>query len=537
MLKKIKEKNKINNDINAVKKKNILRNIFLLILFFLCFVVYYFLFLYIKVDDIQITSNESYLFVEESKQMSYKLIFNKEEITEETYNKFDADVPVEWFVNNDCATITEDGVLTAISKGKVVVSIKRGDLFHEVEMEIKVPVKDIIIEDIVLSTIKNKQKLEYTLIPSDAYLENIDVLIEDENIATYNIIDKCFYMNSIGTTSAKISCNDIEKEISIKVLKSVENISANNLNLIVGTGGQLNVKSLPEDAELGLNYKYTSSDETIAKVNEKGWVSAIGSGTATIIIENEFGVSCEAIIKVQGYPLSYSDATSNITIYKEWYGNAWVYAAHITFADYNRFGTACGRNVYGGAETTSSAAARQGAILCINGCYSAPYLNYATARSGVVMNDGKCYSPGVYSKHNGLLLSAWESGGVSGYTGVQLSSLVASGAVTDTFTFGPPFLINGAIKGSNTGSRAQRTFIGTNGNPGDIWLCVSDGRYNDGVSAGLTGYECAAYLQSKGCTLGIPLDGGGSSTIVFRGTVLNAARGNQRSVVDFAYFR
>ena len=47
----------------------------------------------------------------------------------------------------------------------------------------------------------------------------------------------------------------------------------------------------------------------------------------------------------------------------------------------------------------------------------------------------------------------------------------------------------------------------------------------------------ATYLQSKGCTFGVPLDGGGSSTMVFKGKVLNAAKGNQRAVVDFVYFK
>ena len=86
-------------------------------------------------------------------------------------------------------------------------------------------------------------------------------------------------------------------------------------------------------------------------------------------------------------------------------------------------------------------------------------------------------------------------------------------------------------------SRAQKTFMGTNVKAGDIWLCVSDGRYNDGESAGLTYLECGQYLQTKGCTFALPLDGGGSSTMVFEGEVLNAEKGHERAVVDFVYFR
>ena len=239
------------------------------------------------------------------------------------------------------------------------------------------------------------------------------------------------------------------------------------------------------------------------------------------------------------YPIQYSDSTSTITITKEWYGSSWNYIAHLQFTDYSRFATAVGKGVYGGKETTSSAAKRLGALLTVNGCYSAPTLNYRVVRKGVIYNgaDTNTWIPAVYSSQNGLLLNAWETGGTPGIVGVNLQQLVNEGKVTDTFNFGPPILVDGIVKGNGGGGRAQRTTIGTSGAAGDIWLVVSDGRYNDGVSAGPTYTEVAELLQSKGCNFAVPLDGGGSSTMVWRGSVLNAARGNQRAVVDFVYFK
>ena len=61
--------------------------------------------------------------------------------------------------------------------------------------------------------------------------------------------------------------------------------------------------------------------------------------------------------------------------------------------------------------------------------------------------------------------------------------------------------------------------------------------YNGKKIGSLTYSEMASFLQSKGCTFGVPLDGGGSSTMYFNGKVLNAARSGQRSVVDFVYFK
>ena len=66
---------------------------------------------------------------------------------------------------------------------------------------------------------------------------------------------------------------------------------------------------------------------------------------------------------------------------------------------------------------------------------------------------------------------------------------------------------------------------------------MSEGRNADGESAGLTYSQCARLLGEKGCIFGVPLDGGGSSTMVFQGKVLNSAKAGQRTVVDFVYFK
>lgn len=244
---------------------------------------------------------------------------------------------------------------------------------------------------------------------------------------------------------------------------------------------------------------------------------------------------------VLSYPLTYADETCTLIISREWFEDAWVYSAHLQFTDYVRLITDCANGSYGnGFETTSHAAERLGAIFAVNGCYSASYLDYSVVRGGVIWNGAErsLWIPAVYSSHTGLLVSGWETGGTPGIAGVKVSDLVASGLVTDTFCFGPPGLQDGVITDvSTTGARAQRTFIGTNGAPGDIWICVSDGRYNDGESAGLLGNQCMRFLQSKGCTFGVNLDGGGSSTMYFDGKVLNAAKGNERAVVDFLVFR
>ena len=286
------------------------------------------------------------------------------------------------------------------------------------------------------------------------------------------------------------------------------------------------VKTDSQTKALGHNYKTTKVEATT------GWAGY--DLHECIRCNHSYKDNETKQLSASSYPKGYRDETCEIIIYKEWYENAYVYAAHVTFTDYDRLWVECANGKYNsGGETTSKAAKRVGAILAINGDYATPGNGaggYAIARKGVVCNDGAAYPEGVYNSNTGLL--------TFGHSGRMLSELVAEGLVTDTFQFGPVCLKNGEIIGDpNSNSRAQRTFIGTNGNAGDIWLCVSDGRSNDGQSTGLNGYQCGAYLKTKGCTLCVPLDGGGSSTIYFNGQVLNAAKSSQRAVADFVMFK
>ena len=372
----------------------------------------------------------------------------------------------------------------------------------------------------------------------------------------------------VGTYTQKIITKDLnnnetnkEFNVEVKDTKKPEIVFKNSsITLTVGSNKydpKTNIKSVTDPVDGKLEYKvegkvdtkkvgtYTikvsakDSNENETKKEFKVYVKnkqVVSSSGGSSNSGSSNSGSSGATVNTSNYPLTYQDGSAKITIYKEWYQNAWVYAAHLQFTNYSRFGTAVANGRYGGGtETTYHAANRLGAIFAVNGDYSSPNLNYPVARSGKVWNNKNCWVPAVYSRGNGKLMSAWETGGTPGIAGQDLATLVSQGKVSDTFSFGPPILSGGSITVGSDSSRAQRTFIGTNGNPGDIWVVVSEGRYTDGKSAGLTYRQCAQFLKNKGCSFGVPLDGGGSSTMIFKGKILTAT--SQRAVVDFVYFK
>lgn len=456
-----------------------------------------------------------------------------EEKQKEAFEKLE----LVWNSSDSNVVSVENGKISAVGKGHASINVSAGNLQDTIEIDVRVPLEGIEAEDIVLDTRGEWKDVVFSYVPETADVDTCSVQLQplqegEAQIAEYDAENRKIRGITAGETKLIVTADDIVKEIPVKVLRTPTSIKVNDVSFWKGDSRQLTVTADVEDPECGMNFTYVSNDTNVVTVDANGLVTAVGAGSTTVTVTNDFGLTCDSVIEVMAYPLTYSDASSNIVITKEQYVGTWCYVAHVTFSDYSRFGTSCGRGVYGGSETTSGAAARLGAILTINGDWAAPQLGYRVARSGQVCNDGTCYSEAVYSRANGLL-SYPASIGIQG---ANLGSLVAAGTVSDTFQFGPAFLLNGSVVGGGGGGRAQRTFIGTSGAPGDIWMVVTEGRYSDGVSAGLTHTECAQLLQSKGCTFGVPLDGGGSSTMVFQGQRLNSVK-SERSVVDFVYFR
>jgi exopolysaccharide biosynthesis protein len=132
--------------------------------------------------------------------------------------------------------------------------------------------------------------------------------------------------------------------------------------------------------------------------------------------------------------------------------------------------------------------------------------------------------------------------GIIDETEISAQELADSGVV-QLFAFGPALVEDGEISvtKSEEVDRAStsnpRTAIGIIDDLHYI-VVVSDGRTSE--SEGLTLYELAEVMQEYGCTTAYNLDGGGSSTMVFAGEVVNnpTTNGNkitERSVSDIVY--
>ena len=235
---------------------------------------------------------------------------------------------------------------------------------------------------------------------------------------------------------------------------------------------------------------------------------------------------------------SYKDANISITITTKRVSGTTVYIADIQVSSIEYLQTAFAKNTFGRniTQTTSTIAAAHDAILSINGDFCGFRTYGLVIRNGVLYRDTSSKST-----YDALVIykdGTFEIVDESSITGAQL---IARGAV-QAFSFGPALLEDGNLTVTASSEVAQsktsnpRTAIGII-NPLHYIFIVSDGRTDE--SAGLTLYQLAGIFQDEGCTTAYNLDGGGSSTMYFNGSVVNIPTdGNslgERKVSDIVY--
>ena len=263
-----------------------------------------------------------------------------------------------------------------------------------------------------------------------------------------------------------------------------------------------------------------------------------GTKSTTESAKNSSGSSGSTSSSSSGTVIgTYSDSKSKITVtqYRAYDSN--IYVADVEVTDGTSILSAFANNTYGRniTDTTSDMAEENNAVLAINGDY------YGARQSGYVIRNGVVYRN---QGSNGEDMVISKDG--------TLSFISESDTTTDSLlqkqawqvlSFGPVLVENGQVAVSENDEVGMamasnpRTAIGTVAKNHYLFV-VSDGRTSE--SAGLSLYELANFMKSLGATNVYNLDGGGSSTMVFQGEVVNnpTTNGNkisERAVSDILY--
>ncbi len=283
--------------------------------------------------------------------------------------------------------------------------------------------------------------------------------------------------------------------------------------------------------------------QTAAEANLSMFSSESGQTLRSQSTQSAQGSETPSSTKTQNLPTDvenvvYSDENICIamTTYREYDTDIYVAEVWLSSAQYLK--TAFAENSYGKNVTakTSEIASDSGAILAINGDY------YGARESGYVIRNGVVYRDYGSSSTDILCIYADGSFAITNSAEASAQALVDSG-VWQAFSFGPGLVEDGEVTvdpNTEVGKAMAsnpRTAIGQISELHYVFV-VSDGRTNQ--SEGLSLYELATFLQRLGVKTAYNLDGGGSSTMVLLGEIVNnpttgGSRTKERSVSDIVY--
>jgi exopolysaccharide biosynthesis protein len=270
--------------------------------------------------------------------------------------------------------------------------------------------------------------------------------------------------------------------------------------------------------------------------------AAQASGTTTTsTADDATASSTDAVTTATSY--TSDDASVEISTVTTGTGGDTVtyYVADVVLTDATVLRSAFAQNSFGEniTQDPSDIAADNGAVFAINGDY------YGFRSTGIVIRNGVVYRD--EGTRQGLAF--FRDGTVEVYdeTATSADELVAAG-VWNTLSFGPALLSGGEVVDgiedievdTNVGNHSiqgaqPRTAVGVL-DANHLVFVVVDGR-SPGYSAGVTMTGLAEIMQDLGATTAYNLDGGGSSTMVFDGELVNdpLGRGTERGTSDILY--
>lgn len=210
--------------------------------------------------------------------------------------------------DTNVATVNIYGQIKAIKEGTatiIVTSIDNPNITRKVTVIVEKQ-KDIPVTQIVLSetdiTIKemNAFTLRATIFPENTTNRNVMWSSSNTNVAT--VKNGVIYGIKAGSTIITARVGDVQATCQVTVKENTINImgilvNPTLLELTVGDTSLLNATIIPSNAT-NRNIIWSSKNDTVAKVDALGNVTAVGAGETEIIVTSAYDETKFNVVKV-----------------------------------------------------------------------------------------------------------------------------------------------------------------------------------------------------------------------------------------------
>ncbi len=294
------------------------------------------------------------------------------------------------------------------------------------------------------------------------------------------------------------------------------------------TAGTTGAETKKRSAQTQQAYTDPLSEAYAAEESPAKSADTSASGSETAAPETE--TVTEPPVEFVNSDTVYQDENIRIAISEYTENDTAVYVADVQLSSAEYLKTAFANDTFGKNVTakTSEIAAANNAILAVNGDF------YGTHNSGYVIRNGILYRETDRANTDYLCIMADGSFFITTGAEYTAQELLDMGT-WQCFMFGPRLIENGIINVDDNSEVARamasnpRTAIGIVDELHYLFV-VSDGRTSE--SDGLSLSQLAEFMQRLGAQTAYNLDGGGSSTMVFNGSLINNPTTSGRSIKE-----
>lgn len=216
----------------------------------------------------------------------------------------DSKTAVEWSSSNESvATVDETGSVTAVAAGEATITatVKDTELSATCTVTVKVTANELTVPDVLEIKLNDTDfgVLNAAYAPDDATNVSVRYVSDNESIATVDETGKvtahtpgeCDITSTLLQDGAEITV----KATHVKAFYAVESIILDKTEGILNVGNTVTITATvaPEGAT-NPAVTWSSSDESVATVDETGKVTAVAVGNATITATSEDDSSVSA---------------------------------------------------------------------------------------------------------------------------------------------------------------------------------------------------------------------------------------------------
>ena len=237
----------------------------------------------------------------------------------------DSKATLEWSSSDGgVATVDEKGSVTAVAAGEATITatVKDTELSAACTVTVKVTANELTVPDVLEIKLNDTDsgELKAVYAPEDATNVSVRYVSANEEVATVDEAGKvtahapgeCDITSTLVQDGAEIT----EKTTHVKAFYEVESITLDKTEGILNVGNTVTITATvaPEEATNSA-VTWSSSDESVATVDETGKITAVATGNATITATSNSDADVNATYDVTVEEKKTPTYTSNKTNY------------------------------------------------------------------------------------------------------------------------------------------------------------------------------------------------------------------------------